>query len=882
MNGLIVLALAFSIVAAPRSLFAQERGAAALGEDVRGLGVTTRVLMIGAHPDDEDTQLITWLARGERVETAYLSLTRGDGGQNLIGNELGPALGMIRTEELLAARRVDGGRQYFTRAYDFGFSKSAEETFEHWDRELLLRDVVSVVRAFRPHIIVSVFSGTPRDGHGHHQVAGLLAREAFDVAADTGRLPPRATSDLGAWTPLKFYRAQWFRPADATLRINVGEYNPVLGRSYAEIAGESRSQHRSQAFGTLQPKGVRWDYVRLEASRVSDVAAAASERSLFDGLTAGWARFDTLTVPPAIRSTVESLTRARGTVQRALDLRTPAGAVEPLAAYVRLVRAAHDSLLVPVRTVRPDGPLCGIGLVPLCRGLLGDLAVTLQVDLERAERALANAAGVAVEANAARALLAVGDTLPVALDVFNRGQHPIELRRVTARIGSDVRPFTRDAARTILPDSVAADTIPLVAREPTRSWWLERARVGAMFNIDQNLGDTLRLRRFGVPQLVLGEDRVPQSVATVELEVAGAPLRVAASPIVYRYADPSEGEIRRPIAAVPPITVLLASELEYVPAGRAVSRPVRVFVQSHTTRPHAVTVRLSVPEGFRADSAERTVMLRPNGSAAVDFNVRGTLRPGMAAITAVATAEGRSYTAGFVPVEYPHIAPQRYYRTAMTYLSVVDVVVPPSLKVGYIPGVGDNVPPMLRQLGVPVTVLDTAALATADLSGFTTLVVGPRAYEASGALVAANPRVLEFARSGGTVVVQYGQYEMTRPGIMPYPITIARPHDRVTLEEAPVRILDPQARALRAPNRITAQDFEGWVQERALYMPRTFDERYVPLFEMHDPGEPPNRGAVLIAPVGRGTYVYTTLSFFRQLPAGNPGAARLLVNLMAQ
>ena len=235
-----------------------------------------------------------------------------------------------------------------------------------------------------------------------------------------------------------------------------------------------------------------------------------------------------------------------------------------------------------------------------------------------------------------------------------------------------------------------------------------------------------------------------------------------------------------------------------------------------------------------------------------------------------------------MPVEYPHIAPQRYYRMAMTYLSVVDIVVPSSLKVGYIPGVGDNVPPMLRQLGVPVTVLDTAALATADLSGFTTLVVGPRAYEASGALVAANPRVLEFARRGGTVVVQYGQYEMTRPGIMPYPITIARPHDRVTLEEAPVRILDPQARALRAPNRITAQDFEGWVQERALYMPRTFDERYVPLFEMHDPGEPPNRGAVLIAPVGRGTYVYTTLSFFRQLPAGNPGAARLLVNLMAQ
>jgi LmbE family N-acetylglucosaminyl deacetylase len=881
MHGLARVFLAVSLLAAPRLLIAQERGAAALGEEVRGLGVTTRVLMIGAHPDDEDTPLLAWLARGERVETAYLSLTRGDGGQNLIGRELGPALGMIRTQELLAARRLDGARQYFTRAYDFGFSRNAEETFSQWDRELLLRDVVSVVRAFRPHVIVAVFSGTPRDGHGHHQVSGILAREAFDVAGDTVRLPSRATNGVGAWTPAKFYRAQRFRPDDATLRMNVGEYDPVLGRSYAEIAGESRSQHRSQAFGALQPKGVRWDYVRLEASRISDPAGAASERSLFDGVSGGWARFGALELPRAIRAAIDSLPAARAAVDRALDLRAPASAVAPLAAYVRLLRTAQDSLLGSADFRAPRRP-CVAVYVPVCAGALGDLAVSLEVDLERAERALLNAAGVSVEALAPRPLVAAAsDTLPVAVEVYNRGEVPVVLEGIT--VGGD-ETFTRTEAtvpRTIQPDSVSTDTLHLWSARPTLAWWLAHPRSGAMFNPGDSHGDTLRGSPFGVRQLVRGEDRVRTTAAVVRLRIADAPVRAVVSPIVYRYADPSEGEVRRPVASVPAITVLLEREIEYAPAGRPIDRTVRVWLQSATTRVREVTVSLTLPEGLRADSVRRTLTLPPNGRASVPFRVRGTLRAGWSSISAQATSEGAEYRAGYVPVEYPHIAPQRYYGPAATHLSVVDVRVPTGLRVAYIPGAGDNTPPMLEQLGVPVTVIDTADIATADLSRFTTIVVGPRAYEASYALTAANRRILEFARRGGTVVVQYGQYEMTRPGIMPYPITIARPHDRVTREDAPVAILDSAAPLVRGPNRITAKDFDGWVQERALYMPRTFADQYTPLFEMHDPDEAPNRGAVLVAPVGRGTYVYTTLSFFRQLPAGVPGAARMFVNLLA-
>jgi hypothetical protein len=355
-----------------------------------------------------------------------------------------------------------------------------------------------------------------------------------------------------------------------------------------------------------------------------------------------------------------------------------------------------------------------------------------------------------------------------------------------------------------------------------------------------------------------------------------APVR----PIVYKYADPSMGEVRRPVAAVPAVTVLLESHGEYLPAGRPVERRVRVALQSASDRERSASVSLALPRGLRADSASRTVTLPPRGQASVYFTIRGTLAPGWTRFDAAATSEGQRFESGYVPVEYAHIAPQQYYRPAATSLSVVDVRLPPGLNVAYIPGVGDNIPPMLTQLGVPVTVVDTAQLATFDFSRFSTVVVGPRAYETSDALVAANPRLFAFARRGGTLVVQYGQYEMMRPGMMPYPVTIARPHDRVTLEGAAVRILDPGARVLRAPNAITSRDFGDWVQERALYMPRTFDGAYAPVLELNDPGEPPNRGAILVAPLGRVTYVYTTLSFFRQLPAGVPGAARLFVNLL--
>ena len=856
-------ALSAAVLAATDAL-AQDRGAAQLGSLVEGLGISARVLVIAAHPDDEDTQLIAWLARGQHVETAYLSLTRGDGGQNLIGNELGEALGAIRTEELLSARRLDGGRQYFTRAYDYGFSKNSDEAFAQWPHDSLLRDVVTVVRAFKPHVIVSVFSGTPRDGHGQHQAAGILAKEAYEVAADSVRLPRAATAGHAPWTVAKFYRGAFFRGDEATLRMNVGEYDPLLGRSYSEIAAVSRSQHKSQAMGQLQRKGPRMDALIREATRAAAAPNdAKQERGLFDGLDTSWARFRPVVSTPERRAALDSLGPAFGEVRTRIDVFHPSMVLPALA------RAAQ--LLVRVCDVRAEDE------TPSCEGtadgaaagsnaeLRDDMVRTATVATQRLNDAIIAAAGVAVEATANREVWAVGQPVTAQVTVYNRGDRPMRVSGVTA-ILPGAAPRAAAFTATLLPDSSAQDSITFTAGSVTQPWWLVTARRAAMF----------------VPE-VRG---IPEDVATrgtqvdVEVVIESVPVH-AVVPLVYRYADPIRGEVNRPLAAAPAIGVTLDRDVEFAPANSPIERPVRVHVRSAAGDEREVQVTLDLPNGLVADSATRTVTLPAGAVRTMVFAVRGRLAPGRHAIKARVSSGGETFTSGYAAIDYEHIRPQRLYRPSAVALEAVDLKVPRGLTVAYIPGVGDNIAPMLEQLGLNVTVLDPASLPRTDLSRFGAVVVGTRAYEASDALVANNARLLEYAHGGGTLVVQYGQYEMQQAGIMPYPITLARPADRVTLENAPVKVLDLNAPVLNAPNRITDQDFAGWVQDRTLYMPRTFDRAYTPVLETNDPGEPPNRGPILIAQYGKGTYVYTTLAFFRQLPNGVPGAARLFVNLMA-
>jgi LmbE family N-acetylglucosaminyl deacetylase len=829
-----------AVLLAPRLLGAQERGATALGDAILGIGVNTRVLMIGAHPDDEDTFLIAWLSRGRHVSTAYLSLTRGDGGQNLIGNELGEALGVIRTEELLAARRIDGADQYFTRAFDFGFSKDTVDTFEHWPRDSILGDVIRVVRSFRPHVIVAVFSGTTRDGHGQHQVSGLLAREAYDVSGDTVRFP--VSKYGGPWTTSKFYRAARGNSQAGTLGVDVGEYSPLLGRSYAEIAGHSLSQHKSQGFGVLQRKGPVMNYVRREATRVNESIPATSEVSLFDGIDTTWARFRTAAGPPA--ALVDSLPLAFAAVRAAFEPFAPQKLIPSLTRALRIVQAFGARQL----------------------SINADLAQSIQNARIRITNALRLTSGVSIEANSFE-LFPLDSLTPLFVSIYNRGRDTVA---VSGGMTSGLRP-SASITRALAPGGVLRDTLVMRVDSLSQPWWLAKGRDRGMFVLPGSvIAENARGLYPGVGYSVdLGGPHMGQIVGFV-------------APVTLRYVDDIRGEVEHNSEGAPAILVSIDEVKQYARAGIPIDREVVVRVRSVDWNPRGIRVTLTLPSGLSADTTTRSVRVEKHGDErAIPFRLRGHLSAGVHNIVAVASSGGESFRLGSQLIDYDHIRRQRIYRPAEVTISAVDVRVPSNLKVAYLAGVGDNVAPALTQLGIPVTVVPASELARASLAGYTTVVIGPRAYDANPELVAANARVLEFARRGGTVVVQYGQYEMTQPDIMPYPITIARPHDRVTHEDAPVTFLEPRARLLTTPNRITAADFEGWVQERSLYMPRTFDERYRPLLSMTDPGEPMKQGGILVAPIGSGLYIYTTLAFFRQLPAGVPGAARLFVNLLS-
>jgi LmbE family N-acetylglucosaminyl deacetylase len=849
LKRLISLLLSALFFAAP-VLSAQERGVAALAQQIAGVGNTTRVLLIAAHPDDEDTQLISWLTHGQHVETAYLSLTRGDGGQNLIGNELGEALGVIRTAELMSARRIDGAKQYFTRAYDFGFSKDTIDTFRHWPKDSLLRDAVRVVRDFAPHVIVAIFSGTPRDGHGQHQASAIIAKEVWDAAADTVRFP---VSEYGqAWTPLKFYRNARFSPGEATLKMNVGEYNPILGKSYFEIAAESRSQHKSQGFGTLQRKGVIWDFLRREETRVPAPSDPKAEKSMFDGIDMTVQRFRTIRERPSCDDVNRKLDAISGTV--ALLNATP----------------ITDRQLIVRRLTEIESAIPGTdeGYWPaFCAAHNRDAVRTWQVIFRRVNEALATATGLEFEAVVNRPMAALGDTFTVINRVHNRGIFPARVRGGQTGNGEDVLLMPDSSFEyKLLWNNARVNEQPLKA-PGTQPTWLRVPRAGDLFGGQENT----------MAPLLPGLEEITAS-ATARVDSGIVIMQV---PVTFHVADPVRGDMQLPFTVAPGIAINFDRQVELARAGSSNKRFVNVTVRSAFPTSTTVAVSLSLPRGLTADSSTRTVTVGPNGIRTLTFKLTGALPAGEYDLSATATTGGKSYSVGYVPIEYEHIPPQRMYRPASLHITSIPVTIPAGLTVGYVRGVGDNVPATLQDLGIPVTTITPAELPSADLSRFSTIVVGTRAYQASQQLIDNNSYLLDYVRRGGTLVSQYGQYEMVPPGVMPYPITLSRPADRVTDEVAEVRILDAASPLLHYPNKITLADFNGWTQERASYMPTTFDANYKTVLSMNDPGETPKNSGILVTPYGKGLYVYATLSFFRQLPAGNPGATKLFVNLLS-
>jgi LmbE family N-acetylglucosaminyl deacetylase len=779
-------------------------GAAQLDRLLQRLASSHRVLVIGAHPDDEDTRLLALAAQGYGAEAAYLSLSRGEGGQNLIGDELGVALGLLRSQELVSARQMDGARQFFTRAFDFGYSRTLEETEQFWLPDSILKDAVRVVRRFRPQVIVAVWSGTPRDRHGQHQAAGVVAQQVFDAAGDAGRFVELAGEEgLAPWQPLKLYRSTRFDSAATTLTLETGDLDPRSGRSYHQIAMA----------------------LQLVRDRTQGAIPGTGDAGLFAGIPADTSR---------LASVAESL-RTAVSASRMQD------AVPQLASALQEARTA-------------GGPSARTGLI---------------------EEALAVAGGVVLDARASAAEVVPGGSFEVDVQCYNGGSQPLQVEGIALSLPrgwqvESMQPLPSPLAPGEQVVRRFTVTVPADA-DLTQPYFLTQPLVGALYDWSD------------APARVRGEPFAPPLVvARVDAQLEATPFTLSRE-VSYRYLDQALGELRRPVRVVPAIEVRLAPErLAWSSAGV----PERMFIVTLSANggdPSEGEVALEA-DGWRVPAAQSFRLERPGESQSFTFRLErphGTEQREVTVRAVARSRDGRVFNRGVTLVSYPHVRPTAWVKSAVSAVRVAPIALPEVESVGYVRGAADRVPEALVQVGVPVELLDEDMLASADLSRYDAIVVGSRAYETDRALVRHNGRLLEFVAAGGLLVVQYQQYQFVRGEYAPYPLTIGFPHDRVTDETAPVRLLEPTHPAFTHPNRLEASDWEGWPQERGLYFAHSWDEAYAPLLAMADPGMPEVDGALLVALYGEGTYVYTGISFFRSLPAGTPGAYRLFLNLLA-
>lgn len=846
---------------------------------LRKMDGVKRVLLIGAHPDDEDTSFLTALSRGWGVETAYLSLTRGGGGQNLIGPELWEGLGVIRTGELESARALDGGRQFFTRAFDYGFSKSSAEALSLWPREELLEDVTWVVRKFRPHVIVSVFSGTPADGHGQHQAAGIMAREVFAAAGDPNRFPEQLSMGVEAWAPFKLYQSARRRAfgrgggrgggaagrgggaagaADDAIIIPTGEMDPLLGRSLFQLSMESRSQHRSQNMGASQPFGPRSTGVIFVDSRVG-----GEEGGLFTGI-------DTTLVG----------------IAASIDPEAAEVAAPHLQAYRQAVARARDGLGLDPSVIVPDLAEALQHLVLANRAIGGaanlEYAQVMRQKQRIATQALMAAAGVVFDIRSADDLIVPGQTVEVEVQLWNGGTTPIVAAgiQLVSRDGWDIEWTSVTGLGDnagVAPGTLASWTYNLTIPEDadvSRLYFLRETRDGARYRWPNEPG------LWGLPRDPPALEGAVTFSQVFDDDQLGTRV-VATTPWRYVGVDPARGEFEKPVLVVPAVSVDVFPRGMVWPADQSAAQSVTVLVRSEDDEGARGDVTLEVPSGWTATPPSQPFELGGAGAErTLTFEVRpdGRARAGEHTFAAVVTTDdGRTYAEGLTLIDYDHVPRSPMYTDAEANVTVVPVSVTDGLRVGYIMGTGDDGPEAVRQMGAEVEMLGEARVREGDFSAFDAIVVGVRAYEVRADLRAAGEQLLDFARSGGTVVMQYNRGPLGALGVNG--LQVGR--GRVTEETATVTILEPTSPVFTTPNQITQDDFEGWVQERGLYFAASWGDGYTPLLALNDVGEDPLRGSLLVAPVGDGVFVYAALAFFRQWAGRVPGAYRLFANLIS-
>ena len=880
----------------------QDTGSPGLKEMLLRLQTTARMLQVTAHPDDEDGGMLTLESRGKGVSTVLLTLNRGEGGQNKVGSNLFDVLGVLRTLELLGADRYYGVDQRFTRVADFGFSKTPEETFQKWGgHDVAFGDMVRVIRTFRPDVIIARFSGTERDGHGHHQASSLLSREAFHAAADPKRFPDQINAGLLPWQPKKLYignvcgfGANTCPDENYTLRLNTGEVDPVLGMSYVQFAMLGLRHQLSQGAGgwSVDP-GPRYTYYKLVDSVLPPhVLPNGHENSFFDGIDVtltGLANRlgDDASKLPHFRSELQHI---QTEIEGASHDKVPSHAALPLLTALNQFEALVNE--VEGSTLDARQKL--------------DLLTVLREKREQCETAANFAMGISMDATVAPpkgpkeavpseadalTVVSPGQRLTVLVKFHNGSKYPLKIEKLSIESAQDwvTSTYKGDNRKFLKPgEDFYANfrlTVPEDAPATRPYWHRDDPETESINKIDD---ENYATRPFPPPPLKVHADyritgRADLAIVGIQVKGTDGPAGAIGSPVLVPFLDEDGKKRERDLAVAPAFSVMLEPGTQVISTNESSSKTVKVGVSSNLTGVEKGVLRLDVPTGSRVEPAKVPVEFRNRGEKQeFEFKIfPGNLKEGRFEVRAVLESDGKRFAEGYSLVTREDLGAFYYYQPAVQRVSMVNVKIPSDWKVGYIMGAGDDIPTVLKQIGMEVTILPPEKLATEDLSKYGTIVLGIRAYDTQKDLIANNNKLINYVSAGGTLVVQYnaGVADFNKGNLTPYPAQLSR--ERVTVEEAPVEILQPEDQVFHFPNQITQSDFEGWVQERGLYFMDKWDSHFTPLLSSHDPGQPDQKGGLLQARFGNGTYIYTGYAFFRQLPDGVPGAVRLFVNLLS-
>jgi len=792
--------------------------------EMNKLNTVGSVLYIAAHPDDENTRLLGYLAKDKNLRTGYLSLTRGDGGQNLIGIEQGEGLGLIRTQELLAARRTDGAEQFFTRANDFGYSKNPEETFTIWNKDSILSDVVLAIRKFRPDVIICRFPTTGEGGHGHHTASAILAEEAFIKAADPTQFSNQLQQTDVWQTKRIFWNTFNFGGKNTTspdqLTIDVGTYNPLLGKSFGQIAAESRSMHKSQGFGSTRQRGSNLEYFKL-------LDGDKAENDVFEDIDHSWNRF--------------SATKQIGQLTNAcISTYNPQHPEKSIDALIKVYKAIQklDEKDVSIRYWK-------------------------HVKLEACKNLIIQCAGLWMEVSATDYSAVPGSEIDLKAEILARNPSTVKLNSI---LFSNLHEEKINKVLTLNTiESIEIKAKIASSQSYSTPYWLAEEHPNSMYIVkDASL--------IGRPENAAALNVV------FHINVNGIDLNIERG-VSYKSTDPVKGEVYRPFEILPPATVNISDEVIVFSDNQP--KNISLTIKANVDKVEG-KLQIAVPKGWKIEITEPDFKLTTKGDeqivqasiTPVSNSVDGLLQPSI-------TIDGKEYSKSIQRIDYDHIPSQFILRDASSKIVFVDLN-KTGEKIGYIPGAGDKVAASLKQVGYEVTELTDDLIAKSDLSQFDAIVTGIRAFNTNDRLPVYHDKLMEYVKQGGNMIVQYNTNNRFDPidfEIGPYPFIISR--NRVTVDDAEVRFTNPIHPVLNTPNKITQADFDNWIQERGIYFASEFNTNYETIFSMNDPGEEPNEGSLIIAKYGKGNFVYTGLVFFRELPAGVPGAFRLFVNLLS-